>query len=363
VSEKTIQRAIKRGPDVLTSMLYHIGVSRPRISSEQDAECSEFLDMHMPIVSGRNWRRQTGTTTSVFDAYFRRAKNPVGPTYFVTNILNKENIHRECKSDGCPYCHNAHPNSIKCQEPWLGNHKATAAAQQARFIALKAQVGKGTGSVVILMDFTKIEFYNTSAQDFIVTVYTYDPTTACGYSYEFCHHIAHHANDVAFVIRVLGDVLSYLDEEIKPTQLDIFCDGARKHFKQTGMLFWWFQQAAARSYKIVCHFFVSYHGHSACDAAAAHAKKAHARVELNEGILITTAEQLCQVVGSLKNHAAIVLKDIEESNEVPDDISLLRTSECHKFTFDVPSQKIFGYFKSSDAAAYWEWSVQEYNLL
>jgi hypothetical protein len=50
-------------------------------------------------------------------------------------------------------------------------------------------------------------------------------------------------------------------------------DGAAKHFKNTGMLYFISELSSAFKIHIVWNFFVSYHGSNMCDSEAAHFKQ------------------------------------------------------------------------------------------
>jgi len=57
------------------------------------------------------------------------------------------------------------------------------------------------------------------------------------------------------------------------TLIRILSDGGGKHFKTTAMMNFFGVVQMATGKTVEYNFFESYHGHSVCDAAAAHAKK------------------------------------------------------------------------------------------
>jgi hypothetical protein len=227
---------------------------------------------------------------------------------------------------------------------------------------MRRRIGDGEDLIVIVIDFTKIEFHSKYVQDMIVAIYYYDEDCPQRVGHDFYHYIAQHANDLTFVSTVMKDILNYIRDEFKPAHVAVFSDGARKHFKQTRALMWWYKQAAIYKFEISYNFFASYHGHSACDAAASHAKRAYIRAELDNDMVVTQAEQLQKIISTIQNHSAEILYDIKDNTADIPVHTFKDISKAHKFTFNHKTEAVEAYMLSKDTSTSTVYGVAQFKL-
>jgi len=107
------------------------------------------------------------------------------------------------------------------------------------------------------------------------------------------------------------------------------------------------------------HFFESYHGSSACDAAASHAKNKLIFVQQSEKKIITNIKKASKVVSTLNNHTAKAIEvNHALSNEVIDK-KLNEIKSAHKFVFQ-PKGNILAYETSITNTVYHTYLMKKY---
>ncbi len=94
------------------------------------------------------------------------------------------------------------------------------------------------------------------------------------------------------------------------TNIQLQSDEEGKHFKFTGTLFY---LSTIYSVNISYNFFESYHGQSACDAAASHAKKRINKTIYNQATVVSTANSLSTIISTLNYHHAQLIQILAKS--------------------------------------------------
>ena len=132
--------------------------------------------------------------------------------------------------------------------------------------------------------------------------------------YHFYHFIGElgQSNNVFFVTFVWNNYLIPLLNDFN--EIQIFSDGASKHFKQSGSMSYFSDLQVKLNKVITYNFFESYHGHSICDAAAAQSKR---RVYEDLNIaksMPTTPIEVADSITKVQNHSAYAMPTIPETN-------------------------------------------------
>jgi hypothetical protein len=102
--------------------------------------------------------------------------------------------------------------------------------------------------------------------------------------------------------------------------INIWSDGGGKHFKLTPTITFFNQLAARYGKAIYCNFFASYHGHSICDAAAAHAKNKITMYMRDEKKPIKTPEEIINHIKEIKNVKAQISPNVKRVEKKSKDI-------------------------------------------
>lgn len=162
----------------------------------------------------------------------------------------------------------------------------------------------------MLQDFTQLQKQAGFNQDLIITILSYDPTAKDKLKRKYLHFVADkEKNDIHFVVNVWESMLAS-GEFSGVRNLEVWSDGGGKHFKLSSNMYYFSTIKRRYKLKIRYNFYESYHGHNACDAAAAHAKGAIGRYQRDDKIPCWEASNLVTAINSLKHTKAITLESI-----------------------------------------------------
>ena len=164
---------------------------------------------------------------------------------------------------------------------------------------------------------------------------------------KFNHFICDKPNDINFVVSVWNSFIQKVMREYKPKSIVVWSDGGRKHFKMSrNLMFWW---CLAKKWKVSVeyNFYECYHGHSACDAAAAHVKTALTNFQKNENTVVTEIGKVAELVNSVTNHECTVCNVDDRAAAYLPGITYPQIMSCHHFTFDTSNSTMSGYEDST----------------
>ena len=310
----------------------------------------------MPVVSRRPFRVLGTSTQHLFKSYRNEVDDHLSRQFFVSNVLSDFRIHYSTGPLSCPYCVGVENDSKKGSGEELEFHKKRDVAQKSVYMQHKRRVSTEKKFLLIVQDFTQILYGSKSAQDLIITVYYHDRTVPLNTSHKFYHFLASSTNDVNFVYSVWKDFFDELLTTYDPRKIMVWSDGGRKHFKTSRQLVMWWELLESRKVKMEYHFFESYHGHNACDGGAAHAKKALVNYQKNNQTIITSIEEVKEVIGNIDNHVSTICDVDEEAAQHISGISFKNIMSCHYFTFDKRGN-ISGYVDSTGSSLIDTYSV------
>ena len=255
---------------------------------------------------------------------------PVSKSY-LHSLAFADKVHKVNKPDFCAICSQTGKRKMSIEQ--IHVHQSIAKEQSAVFMnQIKTLQPE---DIIVVQDFTQIELSpNGSLQDFILVLYR---RTKPGGSLErlYYHYVGgdHQKNDFHFVKGCWLDLMDRLTLYAN-SNIQIWSDGGRKHFKQTGQIRFWSElQDDLRKSNITIqyNFYASYHGHNACDAVASHAKSAIKKYQLNFAIPVNNQSD---VVGVLANMpSSIVMKAICGLGKPPKVPTFKGISRYHCFRF------------------------------
>ena len=254
--------------------MYSPGTKRKRISEERVKEAEEFIDSNIPTISGRDYKVLSISHNNLYEKYCKEVPDPFGKTLFYSKVLNTFKIHHNKKVDFCPYCSGSDFNAEKGHGDGLKQHQEDAEAQIRYYFRDKTKVSQNHDFLLLVQDFTQIQFGDDSCQDLIITIYYHDDEKSCKIGHEFYHFLCEHPNDINFVASAWTSFIDEIIERFHPTEISIWSDRGPKHFKISKHMAFWWQTSTTLNLQIAYNFFASYHGHNVCDAAAAHVKRA-----------------------------------------------------------------------------------------
>jgi len=113
----------------------------------------------------------------------------------------------------------------------------------------------------------------------------------------------------------------------------ILSDGGGKHFKTTAIMNFFGVVQMATEKTVEYNFFESYHGHSVCDAAAAHAKNALNVHQRDNDDPINTPPQIVTIINQVENHKARVAPT-RKTDSLPGFATMHGITSMHQFTFN-----------------------------
>jgi len=358
VSQETIYASHRSSVDanILMSMRSTPNVKRNRLPDEDLDLARTFMDEVFPQLSGRDFRVIAMTRNSVYAVYFGyctdRDQVPLGQTTFNEKIFNKMKIHNTADSTICCYCRrlktleHVQPRTAAQEAEYgeLVEHKERW-FEQGRFFGERKNTlidHKQRNVLIVVQDFTQLQLQGTFYQDFIVVFQEFDQEEASKLKTRMHHFVApttNTKNDGTFVIRVW---LHMINEGwfYRYDTIEIFSDGAGKHFKTTAIMnFFAFMQMFLKKC-IIYHFFESNHGHSVCDAAASHVKKAINVFQRDKGEAVRVPPQVVDVANGIKNHDAMIAP-IQPDIIFPEFDTFHGIRKLRKFTFD--EEYAYGY--------------------
>lgn len=162
-------------------------------------------------------------------------------------------------------------------------------------------------------------------------------------------------NDAKLFDISFNQVLDEVRQNFKFTELFIWSDGGRKHFKQRYAMKYILKLQRERGCKIVWNFFASHHGHGVCDADAQHVKKAVLRLQKHHHVIFKTGRQLMRAAQEVGDTLARLVHP--PTAKKIDARKLDQISLYHKFSFDSATGTVSGYDVSSDTQPTKTWQL------
>ena len=106
-------------------------------------------------------------------------------------------------------------------------------------------------------------------------------------------------------------------------------------------------------------FFESNHGHSVCDAVAAHAKNQVNTIQRNEGERITTPQGVVQTVNALLSHIAMIAPP---NGQLPKFPTFHEITKGFKFRFGWGNRKVYMFSSGESMMPTKEFNIPEINF-
>ena len=227
-----------------------------------------FLDEVIPVVSGRNFRKQTMTDGNLYAIYYcrclERRQEPLSKSYFVGDILKGLNIQHSKDESVCDLCvdlatlEGSRTRLNQTEKDKLAKaqlHKANWHQQTGYYLKINSEMTgqQDQDTTLILQDFSQLSVQGAYFQDLILVTYFCDPEDPKTLKGQYNHFVASSPrvkNDSNFVFRTwLHLVESDFFNEFK--KIVIFSDGGPKHFKTTAtVLFWCFAEEVGASCRV-----------------------------------------------------------------------------------------------------------------
>ena len=277
---------------------------------------------------------------------------------FRLKILHTRNIHRETKVEFCGYCRkldsldideSEYPSIIKGEHgTWdpdekfqvdglqklvklskLISHSDNIPRQFRYYKNMKASLTDEKSKAVIVQDFSQLELHNSFFQDLIISIY--ETNSQAPQNYHFIAPYSNIKNDIRFVIQAWIQLFNL--KVLSHKEIEIWSDGGPKHFKISScMYFFSLLNSLLPSTEIYYNFFVSNHGQSVCDGAAAHLKNEIRNYQAREDKPLLNPGQLLLL--TLKNHHIHILEQIPQI-EGNINVKPMKTIRSHyRFIFD-----------------------------
>jgi len=208
----------------------------------------------------------------------------------------------------------------------------------------KEKLAKGLlpHTAIIVQDFSALDTTKKcqTHQDLIITIYKHDATTEDGLCRQYLHFVGEKKtkNNVDFVISAWETLRK--DKVLEGIQhLHIWSDGGPKHFKMSANIY--YCSILSTFIPTTYHFFASYHGQSACDAAASHAKRRINVTVRDQDLSIATADMLSMAINTVRNHKACPV-EIITTLTTKKFKTITGITQFHKYSFNGIG-KIYGY--------------------
>ena len=349
VTPKCVYVAMAVENNFAQSMKSRINVKRKRVEDVDDELARQFLDDACPIPSGRDYRLVRMTYDNMYAMYVAycndRNAGPLGKTYFIEKVLLSTKVRHSTDESICKLCdgkkkwEKPFPLNAKDQKKWneYVEHQLIWHEQGRYYLEKKNELVYQMREeiVMVLQDFTQLLVQGTFFQDLIIVLYMYSPHAAGNLKREYHHFIAptsDTSNDGNFVVRCWKYMIDndWFDDF---TMIRILSDGGGKHFKTTAIMNFFGVVQMATEKTVEYNFFESYHGHSVCDAAAAHAKNALNVHQRDNDDPINTPPQIVTIINQVENHKARVAPT-RKTDSLPGFATMHGITSMHQFTFN-----------------------------
>jgi len=347
LSTVTVRKARREEDDFIQSMKSRPNLKRKRLFESDADVIQEFLDEEIPVISGRSFRVQSITDEELYARYFGYCCNhnlwPVCRATFTFHFLKKERIHHNRDDAMCKYCAKLAGKTgddldeEELQE--LESHKERWYAQGAAYLLEKERIVKGEDpdEILVLQDFTQLQVQSTFYQDLIIVFYSHKEG---GLSTKYFHFVGETAqkNDIGFVISAWKTLIKE-GHLAKKSKITIYSDGGPKHFKITACMSFFADLQKVLGIPIFYNFFESNHGHSVCDAAAAHAKKLLNTTQRDTGRPLNTAGDVAKILDKMEKAIA----QVADGNVATGKFATFKgIRSFHKFTFGPSTVTAYG---------------------
>ena len=114
-------------------------------------------------------------------------------------------------------------------------------------------------------------------------------------------------------------------------EVEVWSDGGPKHFKVSSLIYYFFSLQQQTNRKITYNFFAWYHGHSACDSAASHVKRAVVRFVNEANMIPQFSWQLSLIAEDVKGHAGVSLSPDPSSVIYIHTLHGIKSYHCFRF--------------------------------
>ena len=287
---------------------------------------SESIDRFIPTQSGRNYRLLTTSRRHKYQQYIQSVPSKATPlSYsFFNKFCRTLNIHNSQAKTVCPHCEMATTDG---ETDAFKLHIGTAKNQQNHLKTLREN--QGTNTVIVVMDFTVVDFVTHHFNDLIFSIYFPFPSDL---RHIHCVGGVGVKNDISFVIHSFRNFILPLLNGFK--YLHIFNDGGPKHFKVSSLLYYFFTLQQLVPFQIFYHFFASYHGHSVCDSAASQFKRQVTNFVNESNTVPKFAWQVTLMAGDVKTHSAVVADPSDLDVDFIKTLAGIKSHHFFSFTSD-----------------------------
>lgn len=293
------------------------GYTVARLDPSVKASITTFLDIEIPVLSGRDYRLLTYSKQELFNRYEgwceRQGSKAVSSSTFWRRC-KKEKIHNSLSGLPCPHCATL-KELEEIQDELLTSeqrsrlakarkHEAAAIAQRRSYRDARASLT--SDDVMIVQDFTYHDYVQLGYQDLVVVFIWKDKhgdehTTTR-------HYIANQGdkNDVLFSIHAWEKLAA--DPRVAGKNVFVWSDNGPKHFKCTAyityMMMWAWRHAKRSKRGLRLSFFAPYHGASVADRGAAVVKRRVADRIASQSLRMKTNEALIQLANTVLGQEA-----------------------------------------------------------
>jgi len=331
LSEGFLRKARKRGSDFLGHLKYPPHVKRVKVAPDDIETFQDFLNDQIPIQSGRNFRRQPFSTSHLYKLYSEGHPDDLTEATF-RKLLKKENVHHDDKPDFCGYCNGDYKDKRKGSGKNLEDHIRAKNAQMGYYKLMKAGLKTDNSYILIVQDFTQLNYDTKDIQDLVICVYYHDPDHESKIGLDKYHHIGAFPNTMSFVRTVWDKFIAHAIESYHPEEVLIFSDGCGRHFKISENMEMWRSFAINFNIKFNYYFFASNHGHSVCDAVAANSKRAIKLYKQEHKTVITEVETIDEIINIESNSVSMLITNLSDAN-IDEFEAMTGITKCHVFEF------------------------------
>ena len=284
VTERSIRRACSTHVDIRTSPAFKATCNYKHGDDSEFVATlnafSAFLDVSIPVLSGRDFRVLTYPKRELFAKYICWCGDQKMSQAKFYALLRKERIHASLRGVPCPRCYRYRESPQQLEE-----HMKMVREQYGCYRMQRQELKDD--QIIVVQDFTKLDYVTHNQQDMIVCLLYKEPGldgVNNNLVVEFINFVGvtGEKNDVLFSMTVWKKFLepTLYDKYFRNREVLIWSDNGPKHFKCTGYMYFmgmWADVHAKRCQPprdIQCNFFYPYHGASLADTGASHVKRA-----------------------------------------------------------------------------------------
>jgi hypothetical protein len=291
------------------------GYKLHRLSTQVYDTMTTFLDIEIPVLSGRNYRVRTYSKQELYRRYESwctdQGHAPVSQATFWRRC-KKEKIHSSLSGVPCPHC--ADLRELEAAESLTPaersklekkrRHEAAAIAQRRAYRAARASLT--AEDVMIVQDYTYHDYVQLGYQDLVVVFIWKDE------SGDECTRTRHYVgnegdkNDVLYSIHAWEKLAQ--EPILQGKSVKVWSDNGPKHFKCTAyvtyMMCWSWRHSQRHGKAVSLSFFAPYHGASVADRGAAVVKRRVSDRIASESLRMKTNKSLIELANTVLGQEA-----------------------------------------------------------